>query len=240
MHALITVHDHNYKSLSDLTWDANKLIYAKKYGYATHAKTDNFITTTPYAVMTGFEKLFYIYEIMTSHPEYEWIWCTGTDTMITNFSVPIDDRISNDYHWIIAVDVNGINADSLLIRNSPEGISFLKRILDISGHFLQYWDTEQKCIATLLGLPGTTAPEWQFIEKSMALKISDEYKNIVKLVPQRYMNSFNYGLYHYTDQRDRLGFDGNWQPGDWLIHWPSTSLELRVELANFYKQFIVE
>ena len=239
MYALITVHDRGYKSLSDLTWNQNKLIYAAKHGYAANAKTDNFITTNSQMIMTGFEKLHYVLDILNQHPEYEWVWCTGTDTMITNFSIKIEDRISNDYHWIIAVDVNGINADSLLIRNSYESKEFLKRILSIEHHFLKFWDVEQRCIATLLGIPGTTAPEWAFIEKNMNLKIANEYQNIVKLVPQRYMNSFNYNLYHYVDQRDRLGFDGNWQFGDWLIHWPSTSLELRVQLANYYKQFIV-
>ena len=60
-------------------------------------------------------------------------------------------------------------------------------------------------------------------------------------MPQRYMNSFNYMLYpQYTVTRDKLDFDGNWQLGDWLIHWPATPLDYRIQLANYYKEYIIK
>jgi hypothetical protein len=239
MYALITHHDIGYKPLADLTWEQNKVEYAKYHGYAVHARDSNFATSRNGSLMTGFEKIHFARDILREHPEYEWIWWSGTDSMITNFSIKIEDRISKDHHFIIAVDVNGVNADSLLIKNSPESLNFLDTIIHLEPAFLKFWDTEQKCIATMLGIPGTTDPAWQFIEKNTDLKINEEYKNIVKIVPQRYMNSFNYQLYHYTDQRDRLGFDGNWQFGDWLIHWPSTDLKTRIELVNHYKNYII-
>ena len=31
---------------------------------------------------------------------------------------------------------------------------------------------------------------------------------------------------------DLLGNDGQWQPGDFLIHWPGISLERRLNLAQ--------
>jgi hypothetical protein len=55
------------------------------------------------------------------------------------------------------------------------------------------------------------------------------------------MNSFNYMLYpQYTVPRDKLDFDGNWQLGDWLIHWPACDVNYRIQLYNFYKEYIIK
>ena len=235
MYALISLHDEKYQPLGDLTWDQNKLVYAQRHGYAAHLKTDNFIGDIK---AIGFEKIHFAKQILEEHPEYEWIWWTGTDTMITNFSTRIEDRVNNAYHFIVCVDINGINADSFLVRNTPEGRGFLDDVLAIQDQAMQYWDTEQWAIANLLGFPGTSLPGWPYGD---ALQITNKYKDIVKLMPQRYMNSFNYMLYpQYKVTRDKLDFDGNWQLGDWLIHWPATPLDYRIQLANFYKEYIIK
>jgi hypothetical protein len=240
MYAIITHHDAVYKPLADLTWDDNKVHYAKKHGYALHARTDNFVTAgqSKYA-MTGFEKIHLALSTLEEHPEYEWIWWTGTDTMITNFSTRIEDRVNNAYHFIVCVDVNGINADSFLVRNTTEGKDFLKSILSFEEEYLaKYWDTEQRAIANLLGFPGTGDTTWPYGD---AVVVNDKYKDVVKVMPQRYMNSFNYMLYpQYTVPRDKLDFDGNWQLGDWLIHWPACDVNYRIQLYNFYKEYIIK
>ena len=239
MYALITHHDPGYQPLADLTWEGNKVLYAKKHGYDYHAKTADFFTFQPGTCpMTGFEKIHFAKQILTEHPEYEWIWWTGTDSMITNFSTRIEDRVNNAYHFIVCTDINGINADSLLIRNSPEALAFLDDILTIEQGGVNSWDGEQWAIGQLLGLPGTGEAGWPYGEN---LVITNQYKNVVKIMPQRYMNSFNYHLYpQYTVPRDKLDFDGNWQLGDWLIHWPAVPLNYRIELANFYKEYIIK
>lgn len=235
MYALISLHDEKYQPLGDLTWNDNKVVYAEKHGYATHLKTDNFIGDIK---AIGFEKIHFAKQILEEHPEYEWIWWTGTDTMITNFSTRIEDRINNAYHFIVCVDINGINADSFLVRNTPEGRGFLDDILAIQDQAMQNWDTEQWAMSNLLGFPGTSLPGWPY---GKDLVITNKYKDVVKLMPQRYMNSFNYMLYpQYKVTRDKLDFDGNWQLGDWLIHWPATPLDYRIQLANFYKEYIIQ
>jgi hypothetical protein len=87
----------------------------------------------------------------------------------------------------------------------------------------------------LLGLPVTAAP-WPI---STHIPIKEEYQSIVKITPQRFMNSYNYQFYHYTDHRDKFGVNGNWEPGDWLIHWPALSLEDRIKLTKHYKPYII-
>lgn len=234
-YALITHHDEKYQALADYTWHGNKIPYAQRHGYGYHAKTDGWVNNPGY----GFEKIYFAKQILNEHPEYEWIWWTGSDTMITNFAIRIEDRIDNDYHFIVSTDILGLNVDSMLIRNSDEGRSFIDALLAKESETANFWDTEQRAINYTLGFPGTGEPGWPSPEN---LKVTNEFKNVAKIMPQRYMNAFNYYLYPHYQQvphRDRLNTDGNWQFGDWLIHWPATTLEYRQELAEFYQQFIV-
>jgi hypothetical protein len=237
-YALITHHDSGYKPLADITWNQNKAEYANMHNYAMHAKTENWTCTLPNGLMSGFEKIHFAKEILEEHDHYEWIWWTGSDTLITNFGTRIEDRVINSHHFVIAVDVNGINADSILIRNTAEGKGFLDDIISKKEEGLKFWDGEQRIINYLCGFPGTSEPGWP---RGNDLKVCDKYKNIVKLVPQRYMNSFNYSLYpQYQPPNDKFNRNGNWVLGDWLIHWPAINLDGRIKLANFYKEHIIK
>jgi hypothetical protein len=233
MYALVELHDDKYQPLADLTWNQNKLEYAQLHGYKTFCRTDNFVPN----VGMGYQKIHYIKELLETNPDIEWFWWTGTDTMITNFATRIEDRILNAYHFICSVDVNGINADSFLIRNTPKGREYIDRLLELEPECSKHWDAEQRAIAVSLGLPVTAEKRfWDDIE------ICKEWQEYVKLMPQRYMNSFNYQLYGntYTDHRDSFGWDGNWQLGDWLIHWPAIPLNYRLDLAAFYSEHIIK
>lgn len=236
MFGMITHHDKAYQPLADLTWHQNKTEYASLHGYGMYAKTEDFYTANEKGPMNGFEKIYIAKEVLEEDPDTEWLWWTGTDSMITNFSTKIEHRINNDYHFIICIDNNGVNADSLLIRNSPECKSFLESILSLQDKFKNFWDTEQRAINYLLGFPGTSEPGWP---TGKDIVIKNEWKDVVKLVPQRYMNSFDYRLYHYTDHRDKLLVNGMWSFGDWLIHWPAIRNEDRIKLYNLYKNQIV-
>lgn len=237
MYAMITHHDAGYQKLADLTWHQNKLLYAEQHGYATYAKTEDFYTANDKGIMSGFEKIYIAKDILSDYPDVEWLWWTGTDSMITNFSTRIEDKIDNNYHFMICVDVNGINADSFLVRNTDQGRQFIDHLLALETECSKFWDAEQRAICYALGFPGTGEPGWPF---GSHLTVCDQYKNIVKVLPQRYMNSFHYPLYHYTDHRDKLGINGNWGFGDWLIHWPGCTLDGRVQLYNIFKDQIVK
>lgn len=234
MYAIISHNDSTYQPLADITWNQNKLPYALDHGYVYYNRTDGF--RTGQNMMTGFEKIYIARDILVMAPEIEWVWWTGTDTMITNRTVKIEDKIDNNYHFMICVDVNGINADSFLVRNSKQGLDFLDHVLSLESECMKFWDTEQRAIDYACGFPGTNEPGWGFGE---TVKVCDQYQNVVRLLPQRYMNSFNYSLYHYTDHRDKLGVNGNWQSGDWLIHWPGTNLQLRLQLASAYLKHVI-
>lgn len=227
MYALFTMHDEKYEPLAQYTWDQNKVIYAKKHGYAYHKKP----FTTP------FEKIRYTKELMLEHPEYHWLWWTGCDSMITNMEVRIEDRIMNQYHFIVTTDVNGLNSDSFLIRNTLEGMSLIDDFLAQEQEAMQYWDTDQRGMTMALGLPYTASPEWGVPGQ---IELKSQYKDIVKIVAQKYMNSYNYSFFpQYVDQRDKTGVNGNWSFGDWLIHWPAFSIEQRIQCFLKYQSLVV-
>jgi hypothetical protein len=68
----------------------------------------------------------------------------------------------------------------------------------------------------------------------------EENAGKIKIVPQRYLNAYQNSLYPHQSKYDCLGTDGTWQHGDWLIHWPGTSLEKRLELAKIYLERVVK
>lgn len=214
MQALITIYDEKYKPLADLTWTQNKVEYAKRHGYEAIAKTDNFVPN----IKLGFQKVWWLKDLMASRPDLEWIWWTGCDSLITNFDIKIEDRIDNDYHFIIASDCNGLNSDSFLIRNSTEGRAFVDHLQSLEPRLHDHkWEDQQAIIESV-----------------------DEFKNIIKIVPQKSLNAYPTAVYNNQSHLDTLDTDGTWRPGDLLIHWPGLSLETRIWLANFYKTYIVK
>jgi hypothetical protein len=68
----------------------------------------------------------------------------------------------------------------------------------------------------------------------------EENKGKIKIVAQRYLNAYQNSLYPHQSKYDLLGNDGTWQNGDWLVHWPGTSLDLRLQLARQFMNEVVK
>ena len=153
------------------------------------------------------------------NPELEWLWWTGCDLMITNFTTKIEDKIDNNYHMVIATDCNGFNADSILIRNSPESRAFWAMVGEVVPTLYWHWEGEQKVIKD-------TYPQ---------------YKDQIKVVPQREINAYNYDTYNGAyPSFDYLNTDGNWKSGDWVIQWPGLALDVRLKLAEYYSTQVIK
>ena len=72
----------------------------------------------------------------------------------------------------------------------------------------------------------------------------DKYSDTVLLMPQNFMNSYEYRMYKvmpwlYEKTTDVNGDRGQWETGDWLVHWPGTQPRERMQLVEEYKQKIV-
>lgn len=215
MYAIISYHNDTYEPLAKLTWYENKIPYAEKHGY--HCEMETITNSNGTAIQH--QKVAFINRMLNDPRNFEWVWWTGCDLMITNFNVKIEDRIDEDYHMVIATDCNGINADSILIKNNEAGRAYWKMVGEVLPKLNGHWEGEQKVI-------------------------KDSYPNHkknIKVVPQRDINSYDYGIWggHYKPI-DYLGTSGQWQQGDWAIHWPGTSLENRIKLAEHFTKLIVK
>ena len=213
MYKIISYHDETYQPLADITWNQNKIPYCERYGYQCS-----------YERLEGvghpgqLQKVRMINEEL-QNPDLEWLWWTGADLLITNFNIKIEDKIDNNYHMVIASDCNGINCDSILIRNTATSRAYWKMISEVVPTLHWHWEGEQKIIKD-------TYPN---------------YKEVIKLVPQREINAYNYDTYGgFYQPIDHLGTNGNWQPGDWVIQWPGLGLDVRLDLAKHYSQQVIK
>ena len=222
---LVTIHaGQKYESLAELTWTNNRELYAKKHGYDAIAKTTDLKRTHLNAnghTLLGYEKIELLLELLNAgnHDILHW---SGADTMITNFKIPLPEFYYPGYSVVIATDFNSINADSFILFNTPDAKRWLQRLLDLEPVYCNK----------------------PAIEQDAMCDIQEEFKNIVKIVPQRYLNSYHYPIYrtraNATSNMDSLGYSGNWQPGDFLIHCPGQPNEIRIELFNQIKDLIIQ
>lgn len=205
MHVVASLNDEMYQPLADITWTQNKIAYCQRHGYAACNKTTGF-----YGVPIGFEKILYLQALM-ENSEYEWIWWTGCDTLVTNFWIRIEEQIDNNFDLIIANDVNNFNSDSFLIKNSDWSKNYLQFIMDAMPQYKDYI--------------------WK--EQGVMIDSKELFEDHIKVMPQKFMNSWPY----YT--KDKLGNLGQWSPGDWLIHFCGMTLDERLELASRYIKYVV-
>lgn len=205
MYAVASINTDDYQDLADLT-DASKREYCDRHGYKFFV-----LKETKYSPIMGFNKIGYVLDIFEQHQDIEWLLFSECDAMITNHTIRIEDRIDDDYHFIVPVDRLNINTGNFLARNSVPGRAYLKMIMDK--------EEEYKTV------------EWA--EQQVVIDTFPDLSQVVKLVPQRYMNSYEPQIYDYCDARfDIMGNSGAWEKGDWIVHWPGTYKPARIQRAT--------
>jgi hypothetical protein len=205
MHAIASINLDNYQDLADLT-DAPKREYCDRYGYEFFVLKEQ-----KYSPIMGFNKIAYVLDIFNQRPDIEWLLFSECDATITNLTITIDDKIDNDYHFIIPVDRLNLNAGNFLARNTEQGRAYLQMIVDSEEKYKN--------------------AEWA--EQQVIIDTIEQYTDIVKIVPQKYMNSYIQEPYDYCDVRtDILGNSGEWTSGDWIVHWPGLHKPLRLDQAT--------
>jgi hypothetical protein len=205
MYAVASINLPNYQDLADIT-DQPKIEYCNRYGYKFFVLKEN-----KYSDIMGFNKIGYMLDLLNTNPDIEWLLFSECDATITNLATKLEDKIDNDFHVIIPVDRLNLNAGNLLVRNSPEGRGYLQMLMDSEPEYKQ--------------------AEWA--EQQVMIDTIDNFTDIVKIVEQRYMNSYIQAPYDYCDVRtDVLGNSGEWQQGDWILHLPGLHKPVRIDVAT--------
>lgn len=246
----------NYQPLAATTIAKNKADYCRLYGYDLKLCRE---VSAPYrngashAQGFSWSRLAMMLSLVQS-AAYDWVYCVGCDTMITNYAIGLGDLVAyagnpgktlprvvikmppgvpapvttrwprakyrpdGQTHVIFPADRGSyVQADSFLVRCSAIGAAYLQDILD------QY--------------PVYKTHAW--VEQQAMMDLRQKHAAITRIVPQCAMNSYDYWLFadrgsFYTEGIDCYGQRGQWQTGDFLIHWPSTPFEMRLRLARKY------
>jgi hypothetical protein len=207
-------------ALANLT-DPCKQEYCDRHGYQFFRGQDkDFVYwSDPYTAYMNFNKFHYVMTVFKENPEIEWALFCESDAMITNHTIKIEDRIDNNYHFMITVDRLNINAGNFLIRNSEQGRGYFQYLLDRAEEYKDHiWGEQQAIIDSV-----------------------DKFQDIIKILPQKYMNSYEPQIYDYCDTRvDILGEWTVWEPTDWIVHWPGIREEVRIERAKVINNLITK
>jgi len=211
---LASLYRPNYRPLAELTIDRNKIPYCERHGYSWCLMTDGFSNNL------GFDKIRHMLWIMTEHAEFDWVFWCDCDTLITNFHIRLEELVNTDRHVIVAPDwCAQVQAGVFLVRCSPEGKAFLSDVLDQESRLKNHGWAENQAMIDLL----------------------QKHRAIIERVPQRKINAYDYAR-HFREKYplqpkvmegvDFYGQDGQWKLGDFMIHWPSLSMETRISEAK--------
>lgn len=213
-----TMHDAGYQPLADFTVEKNKRKYCEKHGYPLIVKTDGW-TYEKKAI--GFEKIGLIREALRAHPECSWVFFSESDAMITNFTIKLEQFADERFHFILPADVNGTNCGNFMLRNSEIGRAYLDSIEAAGAIYKNHPMYEN-----------------QYIQDSVT---GTFWRSVIKVVPQRLFNSYDYEtLPRYPKPvKDAMGIEGQWQHGDFMIHFADKKLPERIELAKIYLEKVV-
>jgi hypothetical protein len=209
--AIVSIFNDTHKDLAEFTWNNNKVKYAEKHGYLAVAKTNNF---SPEQV--HFDKFIHLLDVMEKNPEVDWVWWLDNDAMITNFNIKLENLIDADYHIIMATDIAALNTGSFIVRNSSQAKEWLNFLLSKKKEYKN---------------------DKKWFEQQAVIDFYPRFQDLFKIVPQQWLNSYDYKMYN-VEGIDLLGLDGQWYPGDFVVHWPGLPNETRVMLAQQYRQFI--
>jgi hypothetical protein len=218
--AMITCHDENYHELASVTVPV-KEAYCQKWGYEFVCRTSDFLYNNTYNgnpsdLLIGFEKLKMVLDVFEERPYLDWIHWSGTDVLITNYNVRLENIVDDDYHIVVCFDGNGMNVDSMLIKNSKVGRGLMRWILDNVETYRHHWWYEQQAMIDF------------YFQDPLG-------KDIIKALPQRVMNSYIYDLYPEWKTKphiDHTGHDGDWQEGDFMLQLPGLPTQQRIDVMK--------
>jgi hypothetical protein len=202
---ITSMYNDAHADLAAVTW-TSKEHYATKHGYSLHPKTSGFTSGAIHI-----DKLRHMLVTLNTNPAMEWLWWLDNDAMITNHDVRLESIVDNNYHVIISTDCHSLNTGSFMIRNTKETKDWLAFLLELAK-----------------------APEYaddkRWFEQQMVIDTYIKYRDIIKVIPQKIFNAYQYKIYN-LDSTDLLGCSGEWEPGDFVIHWPALPNPTRLQLA---------
>lgn len=205
---LLTFYLPNYESVAQLT-QPGKEEYAIRHGYTSFVQREIY---DPIYDMS-FQRVKLIRDYLATHSDIDWLWVHGIDTVVMNHGVKLEWYIERypGKEFLICKDVNGINDDSFLIRNSTWSQKWLNFLLSKHDEY------KNDC--------------WSSQRTIQHNEYHPDFKDGIQIVPHEGPYS---GLQDYFYDLYRLGPEtpGNYKPGAFCLHLPGLSLQERLDILR--------
>lgn len=196
---LYTIYTPDWGKLADVTLPIWEE-YAKKHGYQLHHHVEAWDDHKKHYSFTKSQRVF---DYMMKTPKYDHIFVFDLDMLPTNLNIEIEDgwRPYDDKHITLTSDINGLNSGAYIIRQ---------------GDVCRYW------LSTICALHKVTTSE-----QHAMWELEEMYRPVTKYLPHPTINSIPYDL--YPDYGKKTIEQGQWEPGQLLMHLPGMSMEKRLE-----------
>lgn len=182
------------------------------------------INKRAYAEKHGYDYFLYNYRLDTGRAaywdkvvalqrhlsDYDWLFWLDSDALIMNDSIKLESIIDEDYDFITTRDcLRGMNSGQFLIKNTQWSRDFLKL-----WYSPKYEHTQ-------------VAPGF---DNGALIQIYQEHPKVkehIKIVPQRLLSS-------YLQCPGWFNIDGEYQPGDFVIHFAAVNHDLKEKYMKEY------
>lgn len=239
--AIASIYTENIQELANLTINKNKYNYCKKHNYSLETKTKDFGCKD-----IGFAKIYFLLDLLNTN-KYDWIYWCGADTLITNFSIKLESFLDTEHEMIVSCDLWDWNVDCFFVKNTEKMKSFLRKII---SQYDDYIDENGKPKTNNCFLADGSEIAWA--EQASLIKeckgeffkkeIKEEYKDFIKEIPQKKVNSYLYHLYNSPYHQKGLDYNGEigyWDQGDFMLHMPGMPNEIRVDISKKIEEYII-
>jgi len=174
--------------------------YCVKHGYSWNIQCID----EPY---DAFEKIRQIQGIFERN-EADVVMSMDCDSLITNYTIRIEDFI-NDYNsFFVCEDYHGINTGIFIIKNTIDAKILIDYTLPMKGDI--GFNCEQDKIE-------------QYFYHS-------EDNTGIEILPHPSINSYLYELYHEIPPQTPA--QGQWIEGSFILHLPGIGMDLRKEILS--------
>lgn len=136
------------------------------------------------------------------------------DVLVTNHTVKLESLLDKEHSMFATHDANGFNAGVYLIKNVGQSRVFLFNA-SIMGE-----------ISSVLGEQDAMRDLFK----------TGRYEGFCKVLPQSALNSYLYEEYGSRRRHE----EGQWHPGDFLLHAPGRSNERRLQIFRLVEGEIIE
>jgi FkbM family methyltransferase len=227
---VVATYDDNYKEMAEITIHDNFKKYCEIHGFDLHVDR---MESRDEKRVPQWHKIKLLIDLLKKNKS-DWFFFIDADCLFMNFSKDLSSFIDNDYILILpetegAPDfeltgthgINNLLSAQMLVKNSPKSLEFFEKVWEASewpeGMDINEFDHEMRQIRILVGM--------------------DEWKNSVKVLEQKSLNSFWYvnnpHMHIYFPNINQNG----WYPGDFIVHVVGYPTQERVSILSQLSMF---